>query len=62
MREIELPDKAGMYFPPEWAPQDGIMLTWPHEKPIGQKIGEVEITYTEIAKSGREGKIGGGMS
>lgn len=39
------------YLPPEWAPQSGVMLTWPHAgsdwAPI---LGAVEPVFTDIAR------------
>ncbi len=37
--------------PPEWAPQSGIMLTWPHQHGIWVNlVKQADITFTEIAK------------
>ena len=39
------------YLPPEWAPQSGVMLTWPHEKSDWASIlNRVEPVFTEIAR------------
>ena len=39
------------YLPPEWAPQSGVMLTWPHDKSDWAPIlGEVEPVFAEIAR------------
>ncbi|MEK7696915.1 MAG: agmatine deiminase family protein, partial [Pseudomonadota bacterium] len=39
------------YLPPEWAPQSGVMLTWPHEHSDWAPIlGEVEPVFAEIAR------------
>jgi agmatine deiminase len=38
------------YLPPEWAPQDGVMLTWPH--PHGDwadHLADAERTFTQLA-------------
>ena len=37
-------------FPPEWAPQSGVMLTWPHAHSDWQPfLGEVEPVFADIA-------------
>ena len=39
------------YLPPEWAPQSGVMLTWPHEKSDWAPIlDRVEPVFTDIAR------------
>lgn len=51
MRNQEHPESEKVYFPPEWAPQDGVMLTWPHEgTDWAGMLTEVEETYLEIAR------------
>lgn len=38
------------YLPPEWAPQSGVMLTWPHSHSDWQHIlAEVDRVYCELA-------------
>ncbi len=51
MKNKDSINSEGVYFPPEWGPQDAIMLTWPHEGTDWSEIlPEVEKTYTEIAR------------
>ena len=39
------------YLPPEWAPQSGVMLTWPHEKSDwAPMLDRVEPVFAEIAR------------
>lgn len=39
------------YLPPEWAPQSGVMLTWPHaDSDWGPVLGQVEPVFLEIAR------------
>src|SRR3989344_3969513 len=39
------------YLPPEWAPQSGVMLTWPHENSDWAPIlDRVEPVFVEIAR------------
>ena len=39
------------YLPPEWAPQSGVMLTWPHARSDWAPIlGAVEPVFTDIAR------------
>ncbi|MDH5649519.1 MAG: agmatine deiminase family protein [Gammaproteobacteria bacterium] len=39
------------YLPPEWAPQSGVMLTWPHDQgDWSQRLTEVEPVFVEIAR------------
>jgi agmatine deiminase len=39
------------YLPPEWAPQSGVMLTWPHAHGDWAKsLTQVEPVFTEIAR------------
>jgi Peptidylarginine deiminase and related enzymes len=45
------------FLPPEWAPQSGVMLTWPHQKSDWKPwLTQVERVFLEIARqiSGRE--------
>lgn len=38
------------YLPPEWAPQSGVMLTWPHKHgDWAQRLPQVEPVFVEIA-------------
>lgn len=38
--------------PSEWAPQDGIMLTWPHrDTDWADRLDDVELVYRELAKA-----------
>jgi len=38
-------------FPPEWAPQSAIMLTWPHDQgDWGDKLKAAETTFVEMAQ------------
>ncbi len=40
------------YLPPEWAPQSGVMLTWPHAQSDWAPIlGEVEPVFIDIARN-----------
>ena len=40
------------YLPPEWAPQSGVMLTWPHaDSDWGPILAQVEPVFVEIAAS-----------
>lgn len=40
------------YLPPEWSPQDGILLTWPHENTDwGPNLNDVEPVYVEIVRN-----------
>ncbi|HOI48262.1 MAG TPA: agmatine deiminase family protein, partial [Prolixibacteraceae bacterium] len=40
-----------IFFPPEWAEQDAVMLTWPHAgSDWAPMLAEVEKTYLEIAR------------
>ncbi len=44
------PDSCRPYLPPEWAPQSGVMLTWPHAQSDWAPIlGEVETVFVQIA-------------
>ncbi|HNZ68319.1 MAG TPA: agmatine deiminase family protein [Prolixibacteraceae bacterium] len=44
-------DTGGVYFPPEWAEQEAVMLTWPHEgTDWAGMLTEVEQTYLQIAR------------
>ncbi|MDH3310832.1 MAG: agmatine deiminase family protein [Gammaproteobacteria bacterium] len=39
------------YLPPEWAPQSGVMLTWPHmHGDWAKRLKQVEPVFVEIAK------------
>ena len=39
------------YLPPEWAPQSGVMLTWPHAHgDWAMRLKQVEPVFTEIAR------------
>ncbi|MCR4301452.1 MAG: agmatine deiminase family protein [Sulfuricaulis sp.] len=39
------------YLPPEWAPQSGVMLTWPHvHGDWAMRLNQVEPAFVEIAK------------
>lgn len=39
------------YLPPEWAPQSGVMLTWPHpETDWAPRLAAVEPVFTAIAR------------
>ncbi|MHB8699180.1 MAG: agmatine deiminase family protein [Sulfuricaulis sp.] len=39
------------YLPPEWAPQSGVMLTWPHvHGDWAKRLSQVEPVFTEIAR------------
>lgn len=40
----------GRYLPPEWAPQSGVMLTWPHGRSEwADQLEQVEAVYVELA-------------
>lgn len=42
--------KPQFFLPPEWAPQSGIMLTWPHKNNYWDSIlEEAETTFAQIA-------------
>ena len=44
--------KPNIIFPAEWAPQSGIMLTWPHvETDWADMLDEVEACFIDIAKA-----------
>lgn len=47
------------YLPPEWAPQSGVMLTWPHAHgDWAKRLKQVEPVFTEIARQvGRREKL-----
>ena len=37
--------------PPEWAPQSGVMLTWPHEGTIwADMLDDIDAVFTNVAK------------
>jgi agmatine deiminase len=39
------------YLPPEWAPQSGVMLTWPHQHgDWAKRLNQVEPIFAEIAR------------
>jgi len=39
------------YLPPEWAPQSGVMLTWPHvHGDWARRLAQVEPVFAEIAR------------
>jgi agmatine deiminase len=39
------------YLPPEWAPQSGVMLTWPHAHgDWARRLGQVEPVFSAIAR------------
>jgi agmatine deiminase len=52
-KRFTMPDKpCRQYLPPEWAPQSGVMLTWPH--PHGDwasRLPQVEPVFTAIARN-----------
>ncbi len=40
------------YLPPEWAPQSGVMLTWPHaHSDWGPSLPQVEPVFVDIARA-----------
>ncbi|MDO8706528.1 MAG: agmatine deiminase family protein [Sulfuricaulis sp.] len=44
-------DSCRNYLPPEWAPQSGVMLTWPHAHgDWAKRLKQVEPVFTEIAR------------
>lgn len=44
-------DTCRNYLPPEWAPQSGVMLTWPHAfGDWSRRLRQVEPVFTEIAR------------
>jgi agmatine deiminase len=44
-------EKCRPYLPPEWAPQSGVMLTWPHAHgDWAKRLTQVEPVFTEIAR------------
>ncbi|MDA8364633.1 MAG: agmatine deiminase family protein [Gammaproteobacteria bacterium] len=46
------PDFCRPYLPPEWAPQSGVMLTWPHAHgDWGPHLSEVEPVFVAIARA-----------
>ncbi len=45
-------DSCRPYLPPEWAPQSGVMLTWPHEHSDWTPyLASVEPVFVEIARA-----------
>ena len=39
------------YLPPEWAPQSGVMLTWPHGRgDWAENLAEVEPVFIDLAR------------
>ncbi len=51
MKNKEYQEKGRVYFPPEWAPQDAVMLTWPHEDTDwAPMLPQVELTFAQIAR------------
>ena len=46
-----MPKDCRPYLPPEWAPQSGVMLTWPHARSDwAPRLGLVEPVFAEIAR------------
>ena len=44
-------DNCRNYLPPEWAPQSGVMLTWPHAHgDWAKRLKQVEPVFIEIAR------------
>ncbi len=44
-------DPCRNYLPPEWAPQSGVMLTWPHAHgDWAERMTQVEPVFAEIAR------------
>lgn len=44
-------DPCRNFLPPEWAPQSGVMLTWPHAHgDWAKRLKQVEPVFTEIAR------------
>ena len=44
-------DSCRNYLPPEWAPQSGVMLTWPHQHgDWAKRLEQVEPVFVEIAR------------
>lgn len=40
-----------LYLPPEWAPQSGVLLTWPHARgDWAPRLASVEPVFTQIAR------------
>lgn len=51
MEQAQPKKKAGPFFPAEWHPQSGILLTWPHKETSWEPIlEEVEVCYIALAK------------
>lgn len=47
-----MPDTAKRRLPAEWEPQDGVMLTWPHEATSWvSQLEEVERVYLDLARN-----------
>ena len=41
----------GQYLPPEWAPQQAVMLTWPHARGVwGDTLPAAEATFVALAR------------
>lgn len=45
------PKQVGFSMPPEWAPHDAILLSWPHDTTSFPRLANVEQTYVEIIRT-----------
>ncbi len=51
MHAIALEPSQSFDLPPEWAPQSGVMLTWPHEGTIwAEMLAEIDAVFANVAK------------